>query len=70
MAEGDAVRVGDEPRLQRVADSYASKYGWQSTVRDGALYGDGGELLAFEVAPVKAFGFGKGEPFSQTRWRF
>ena len=26
--------------------------------------------LVFEVRPVKAFGFGKGDSFSQTRWQF
>jgi hypothetical protein len=30
----------------------------------------GGEAWVFEVAPTKVFGFGKGQPFSQTRWRF
>lgn len=29
----------------------------------------GGGALVFEVAPVSAFGFGKGT-YSQTRWRF
>jgi general stress protein 26 len=69
VVEGDATRVSDEATLQRVADVYASKYGWHYTVRDGALYGEGGEALVFEVAPTTAFGFGKGT-FSQTRWRF
>ena len=32
--------------------------------------GEGGTALVFEVAPTTAFGFGKGEVFSQTRWRF
>lgn len=75
VVEGDAVNVSDEVRLQRVADAYASKYGtdtWHFTVRDGAFHGEGGRgrALVFEVAPTTAFGFGKGEPFSQTRWRF
>jgi len=26
--------------------------------------------LLYEVAPTKTFGFGKGDSFSQTRWRF
>ncbi|MGH2617706.1 MAG: pyridoxamine 5'-phosphate oxidase family protein [Thermomicrobiales bacterium] len=70
VVEGDAVRVSDETRLQRLADRYAAKYDWHLTVRDGAFHGDGGEALVYEVAPSKAFGFGKGEPYSQTRWRF
>lgn len=75
VVEGDAVNVSDESRLQRIADVYASKYGtdtWHFTVRDSAFHneGGGGRALVFEVAPMKGFGFGKGEPFSQTRWRF
>jgi len=38
-------------------------------VRDGAFYGEGGRAEVYEVNPT-AFGFGKGETFSQTRWRF
>ena len=80
VVEGDAVRVSDEARLRRVADLYESKYGeaWRFVVRDCAFYHDPeslrgedpGEALVYEVAPSTAFGFGKGETFSQTRWRF
>ena len=80
VVEGDAVRVADDARLRRVADAYLSKYGsaWRFAVRDGAFYhdpeslrgADPGEALVYEVAPAKVFGFGKGAPFSQTRWRF
>ena len=71
VVEGDADLINDEDRLRRVADKYASKYDWHFDVRDGAFYGDGGKALVYEVRPAKAFGFGKGEPFSQTRylWR-
>ena len=75
VVEGEAINVSDEARLQRISDTFASKYGthsWHFTVRDGAFHleGGGGRALVFEVAPTKAFGFGKGERFSQTRWRF
>ena len=70
VVEGEAVRVTDEAKLQRVAGRYASKYNWHYTVRDGALFGAGGRALVFEVQPSTAFGFGKGDIFSQTRWRF
>jgi nitroimidazol reductase NimA-like FMN-containing flavoprotein (pyridoxamine 5'-phosphate oxidase superfamily) len=73
VVEGDAVRTSDEAILKRVADAYASKYGdpFVFTVRDGAFRNDeSGEALVFRVAPRKAFGFGKGDVFSQTRWRF
>jgi len=73
VVEGEAVRVSDEARLRGVAETYASKYGspFRFTVRDGAfLNEEGGEALLYEVRPGTAFGFGKGETFSQTRWRF
>ncbi|HEX7102102.1 MAG TPA: pyridoxamine 5'-phosphate oxidase family protein [Nitrolancea sp.] len=70
VVEGEAVRVIDEHRLQHIAAHYASKYNWHYRVRDGAFSGPGGEALVFEVQPTTAFGFGKGERFSQTRWRF
>lgn len=70
VVEGEAVRVLDEPRLQRVAAQYADKYNWHYRVRDGAFFGSAGEAIVFEVQPTTAFGFGKGERFSQTRWQF
>jgi nitroimidazol reductase NimA-like FMN-containing flavoprotein (pyridoxamine 5'-phosphate oxidase superfamily) len=72
VVEGTAVNVRDEERLRRVAAAYLAKYGpeWTFTVVDGAFHHEGGTALVFEVAPATAFGFGKGEPFSQTRYRF
>ena len=77
VVEGEAAPVRDEASLQRLADAIAAKYGppFLFTARDGALYGEGGEVyerarLAFAVAPATVFGFRKGTSFSQTRWRF
>lgn len=72
VVEGDAVKVNDEAKLQRVAEKYTSKYGppFHFTVRNGVFFGEGGETLLYEVAPTTAFGFGRGQAFSQTRWRF
>jgi general stress protein 26 len=73
VLEGDAARVRDSATLRRVAEQFSSKYdpAFQFTAGDGVLQGDEGNVaLLFEVAPVTAFGFGKGETFSQTRWRF
>jgi nitroimidazol reductase NimA-like FMN-containing flavoprotein (pyridoxamine 5'-phosphate oxidase superfamily) len=72
VVEGDALRVHDDSKLQRVADEYVSKYGsdWRFTVRDGAFEHEGGTALVFEVSPRSVFGFRKGDEFSQTRWRF
>ena len=70
VLEGEAVRASDEALLQRVADEYASKYGWNYTVQNGAFRGEEGNIaVVFKVAPTTAFGFAKGK-FGQTRWRF
>jgi hypothetical protein len=69
--EGIAVRVTDPAALQRVADRYKSKYDWNFEVGPNGFIQDGEhEPFCFRVAPVTAFGFKKGNPFSQTRWRF
>jgi hypothetical protein len=73
VIEGEAERVTDEPTPQRLADAYLAKYGdiFGFTVSDGAFHSDdGGTALVFEVASRKGFAFGKGDAFSQTRWRF
>src|SRR5437764_1100336 len=70
VVEGDAVRVSDDATLQAVAGLFDSKYDWQYEVREGALYGKGGRAELYRVVPARALGFGKGETFSQTRWRF
>jgi general stress protein 26 len=71
VVEGDAERVRDDVKLQRIADTYESKYGgdWHFGVRDGVFVHDAGEALVFEVLPATAFGFAKGA-YGQTRWRF
>ncbi|MEU9401899.1 pyridoxamine 5'-phosphate oxidase family protein [Streptomyces sp. SID4985] len=72
VVEGDAVRVTDEGRLRELAAAWEAKYGefWRYEVRDGCFQHGPGPAYVFAVAPVTVFGFGKGEPFSQTRWRF
>jgi general stress protein 26 len=82
VIEGDAVRVTDESTLQRLAGAYVSKYGpdWRFGVAEGgfahpASSGLSDEaraevVLVFQVAPSTVFAFGKGDVYSQTRWRF
>ncbi|MEU2430036.1 pyridoxamine 5'-phosphate oxidase family protein [Streptomyces sp. NPDC007861] len=73
VVEGEAVRIGDEERLGRLAEAWEAKYGpvWHFEVRDGAFHSPGGgRALVFEVAPATAFGFAKGDVYGQTRWRF
>jgi uncharacterized pyridoxamine 5'-phosphate oxidase family protein len=70
--EGRAVRVTDDVRLRALADAWETKYGseWHFEVGDGHFGHGAGRAVVFEVAPHTVFGFGKGSPFSQTRWRF
>lgn len=75
VVEGDAATVSDEAELNRVADTYESKYGRRFTAPEGTWSGLGdairdGSALVYRVAPSKVLGFGKGKKFSQTRWRF
>ncbi|MFF4951769.1 pyridoxamine 5'-phosphate oxidase family protein [Streptomyces chattanoogensis] len=72
VVEGDAVRVEDETTLLGLADLFLEKYGddWRFEVRDGAFHREGHRALVFRVEPVRAFGFGRGETYSQTRWTF
>ncbi|UUU34411.1 pyridoxamine 5'-phosphate oxidase family protein [Streptomyces sp. CA-210063] len=72
VVEGEAVRVADDGRLRELAAAWEAKYGsfWHFDVREGYFHHGAGRALVFAVAPGTVFGFGKGEPFSQTRWRF
>jgi hypothetical protein len=71
VVEGDAVRVTDDSRLQRLADAWEAKYDgdWHFDVANHAFQGDGGEALVFAVVPSKILAFAKGD-FAQTRYRF
>ncbi len=81
VVEGRAVRVTDERLLERPAALWEAKLDWRFDVVDAAIRERGSEVsgeepsergtaLVFAVAPDKVFAFGKGEPFSQTRYRF
>lgn len=72
VVEGEAVRVTDEATLRTPARLWTEKYGENGTfeVRDGVFAHTAGEALVFRVAPRKAFGFHRGEPYGQTRWSF
>jgi general stress protein 26 len=71
VVEGNAVRVLEHDRLQRLAEAWASKWDgrWRFEVGEGLFrHGDGGEALVFAVAPTKILAFGKGT-FSQSTYR-
>jgi nitroimidazol reductase NimA-like FMN-containing flavoprotein (pyridoxamine 5'-phosphate oxidase superfamily) len=73
VVEGDAVKVSDEAKLRPLADGFAAKYedAFGFRVRDGAfVHGEGGVAHVYEVDPVKAFSYLRGEEGSATRYRF
>jgi hypothetical protein len=74
VLEGEAVELTDVDRLNRLADAFRTKYDdWFGfRVADGRFTSEGGigKSLVFDVRARKAFGFTKGDTFSQTRWRF
>jgi nitroimidazol reductase NimA-like FMN-containing flavoprotein (pyridoxamine 5'-phosphate oxidase superfamily) len=75
VVEGKAVSVSEQVERERIADDYESKYG-AHFAPGGTWSGLGdairaGNAILYRLAPVKAFGFGKGQHhFSQTVWRF
>jgi general stress protein 26 len=72
VVEGTATRVTDTAQLERLAAIWKSKLDWDFDVADGAFRDPDGRAtaLVFGVAPTKVLSFGKGEPYSQTRYRF
>jgi hypothetical protein len=73
ILHGNAVVVRDLPLLRTVADAFLAKYGsdWAfEVVEEDGTFRLHGVALVYQVAPAQALGFGKGEPFSHTRWDF
>jgi hypothetical protein len=57
-----------ERKAHNLAQKYESPF--RLTVRDSAFYSRRSKVLVYRVTPTKAFGYGRGERFSATRWRF
>ena len=71
VVEGTAVPVTDQATLRELAGIWKSKLDWDFEVDDGAFRDpEGRRGLVFGVSPMKVLSFGKGEPYSQTRYRF
>lgn len=81
VVEGQAVRVTDTSLLESLAAMWKAKLNWPFEVADGGFqepsseiageeFGATGTSHVFAVVPTKVLAFGKGEPFSQTRYRF
>ncbi|MCY1145013.1 pyridoxamine 5'-phosphate oxidase family protein [Actinoplanes sp. Pm04-4] len=71
VVEGAAAQVTDESRLLELAGLWKDRHAWNFRVRNGLFTQDGEhDALVFAVTPAKILAFGKGEPFSQTRFLF
>jgi hypothetical protein len=70
------AKQSDEATLQDVAEVYATKYGWEVEIRDGAFYADGAPTAGdppyevYEVTPETIFGFSLDASVPSTRWQF
>jgi hypothetical protein len=74
VVEGEAVRVMDESILERLAETWATKWDgrWHYEVlhdRGFRHEGGSGAVIVFAVKPAKVLAFAKGT-FGQTRHRF
>ena len=73
VVEGEAVRVTEENVLERLAETWATKWDgrWHYEVHEGGFRHEAGAgaILVFSVKPAKVFAFAKGT-FGQTRHRF
>ena len=78
IVEGMARRVTDESGLRAVSDAMMRIYEWPTTPTGeeldapyGAPTSGGPPYRAYEIRPVKGFGFPTdGEKFAPTRWLF
>jgi hypothetical protein len=68
---GAGARVTDRDRLVTLAAWWKERLNWDFEVGEDS-FSDGGDRkgLVFAVTPAKILAFGKGEPYSQTRFRF
>jgi general stress protein 26 len=72
VIEANAERVIDTAALEAIAGAYIDRYGdlFRFDVEGGHLTSDeGGPAIALRVVPRTVFAFGKGDAFSQTRFR-
>jgi nitroimidazol reductase NimA-like FMN-containing flavoprotein (pyridoxamine 5'-phosphate oxidase superfamily) len=73
VVEGEAVPVLEEKALERLAETWATKWDgrWHYEAHEGGFRHEAGTdaILVFAVKPSKVFAFAKGT-FAQTRHRF
>ncbi len=70
VVEGAVSRVRDQDTLHRLAALWKSRLDWDYRVTDDGFDDGSGKRtgLVFALRPVKVLAFGKGEPYSQTRF--
>lgn len=71
VVEGTAERVTDHAELVELAACWKAELDWDFEVGEHA-FRDGADRdgLVYAIRPDKVLAFGKGEPFSQTRYTF
>ncbi|MFJ7630856.1 pyridoxamine 5'-phosphate oxidase family protein [Streptomyces sp. NPDC097595] len=81
VVEGPALRVAERGTLERLAELWMAKIGWPYDAVEGGFRhrpegpqpetsGVPGAIVpVFAVRPTKVLAFGRGEAFSQTRFR-
>jgi hypothetical protein len=71
VVEGTVGRVTERPALFRLAQLWKERLDWDFQVGDeGFSDGAGHNGLVYALTPAKILAFGKGEPYSQTRFVF
>lgn len=75
--EGPAARVTEEDLLHRLAGRWQSELNWPFQAVPGGFVDPSASpaaqqdpVLVFALRPSKVLAFSKGDPFSQTRYRF
>lgn len=72
VVEGTVERVTDNDALERLAQMWKDRLDWPFEVKDGMFHdpAENVQAMVFAVKPSKVLSFGKGSPYSQTRYRF
>jgi len=71
VVEGTVERVTDQATLQQLATMWKDQLDWDFEVTDDGFADHGSRnAIVYAVNAQKLLAFGKGDPFSQTRYRF
>jgi hypothetical protein len=76
VVEGNATHRTDDLLVDRAAEAYRDRFGWDPEPRNGQFHGKGaptagaGPFSLYLIEPRKAFAFGQVESFPPTRFLF